>query len=94
MDTSRRGFLAGLLATTALVALPLRLAADKSRAWFNVMDFGAVGDGRNDDIAAIQAAINAASESGGVVYFPMGTYRVPSFGSLFERGGLVMGEGA
>lgn len=38
--------------------------------------FGAVGDGVTDDTAAIQAAINAAMATGGVVYFPTGPYRV------------------
>ncbi len=32
---------------------------------FNVLDFGAIGDGITNDAAAIQAAINACSEAGG-----------------------------
>lgn len=40
----------------------------------SVKDFGAVGDGVTDDTAAIQAALNA----GGDVYFPAGRYRVTS----------------
>lgn len=39
----------------------------------NVQDFGAIGDGVNDDTAAIQAAITASS---GSVYIPAGTYKV------------------
>ena len=39
----------------------------------SVMDFGAVGDGVEDDTVAIQAAIN-----NGPTYFPTGTYRVTS----------------
>lgn len=47
----------------------------------NVKDptYGATGDGTTDDLTAIQAAIGAASAagvSGGVVVFPVGTYRV------------------
>lgn len=46
----------------------------------NVKAFGARGDGLTDDTVAIQTAINdvLASTSGGVVYFPSGTYIVCS----------------
>ena len=40
----------------------------------SVKDFGAVGDGVTDDTAAIQAALDA----GGDVYFPAGRYKVTS----------------
>lgn len=66
----------------------------------NVKDFGAVGDGVTDDTAAIQAAINAVtnttfattwpagvknySKGGGVVFIPPGRYRVTS--------GLLLGQ--
>ena len=45
---------------------------------FNVLDYGAKGDGVTDDAAAIQTAVNAAGEKGGIVFFPQGTYRVTS----------------
>lgn len=49
-----------------------RTVQDKLRDVINVKDFGAKGDGANDDTAAIQAAINAAAQStpGAIVYFP------------------------
>mgnify|MGYP002407072920 CR=1 FL=1 len=56
-------------------ALTLRAAHPKKRHVFNIMDYGAVGDGVTDDTAAIQAAINAANTKlGGTVYFPSATY--------------------
>jgi Pectate lyase superfamily protein len=44
---------------------------------FNVKDYGATGDGVTDDTIALNAAVAAAvTTSGGIVYFPPGTYRV------------------
>jgi len=41
----------------------------------NVTDFGAVGDGRTDDTAAFQQALDAARDArGGTVYAPAGNY--------------------
>lgn len=48
-------------------------------SWVSVKNptYGAKGDGATDDTAAAQAAINACSAAGGgVVWFPIGTYRV------------------
>lgn len=53
--------------------------------WFNVMDYGATGDGSTDDTVAIQDAIDAAEAAmGGVVYFPAGVYVVN--GALQDTG--------
>src|SRR5262245_6389113 len=42
---------------------------------FNVRDFGAVGDGKTLDTAAIQKALDACGAAGGgTVRFPAGTY--------------------
>jgi polygalacturonase len=41
---------------------------------FNVLQFGAKGDGKKKDTTAIQAAIDAAGRAGGTVVFPAGNY--------------------
>lgn len=46
---------------------------------FNVIDYGAYGNGKSDDTDAIMRAIGAASQAGtdgGIVYFPRGHYKV------------------
>lgn len=53
----------------------------RTRLYRNVKDFGAVGDGKADDTAAIQKAIdhnqgNKLNKPGGVVYLPAGVYKV------------------
>jgi hypothetical protein len=52
-------------------------------ATVNVLDFGAVGDNVADDTAAIQAAVDSISN--GVVYFPVGTYKIT--GTISINGG-------
>ena len=61
----------------------------------NVFDFGAKGDGITDDTAAIQAAINYASErGGGRILFPYskGGYRLASPGIEEYRGRRVRAQ--
>lgn len=48
---------------------------------YNVLDFGAVGDGETDDAPAVRAALDAVGPEGGVVYFPRGRYLID--GMLF-----------
>jgi hypothetical protein len=49
------------------------LAASSSVSVFNVLTYGAIGNGTTDDSAAINAAVSAASAlPGGTVYFPPG----------------------
>lgn len=65
---------------------------------FNVKSYGAVGDGATDDLAAIQAAIDAAhavtvtgSSIGAVVYFPAGTYRTTN--KIVSKAVTLLGAG-
>jgi len=77
----RRNFLAGLSGAGAL-ALSARAQAIPGAGVFNVVQFGAVRNGREFDTKAIQAAIDAcAAAGGGVVYFPPGRY---------HSGGLIL----
>jgi hypothetical protein len=48
--------------------------------YYSVVDYGATGNGSTDDTAAIQAADTAATEAGGTVWFPPGTYKINASG--------------
>ena len=58
-----------------LFASPLSSSQAVTPGIFNILDFGAAGDGQTYDTAAIQKAIDTCAVSGGgVVHFPMGRY--------------------
>ena len=57
-----------------IVAPPIAPAADQSDI-HSVCDFGARGDGKTDDTAAFQKALDTVAQAGGgVVYAPRGNY--------------------
>ena len=65
---------------------------------YNVMDFGAAGDGKQLETNIIQKAIDKANETGGKVVFPAGKY---STGTIFlksnvtlelQKGAMIMGS--
>ncbi len=51
---------------------------DSHKYYLNVYDFGARGNGRADDTAAIQRALDAAAKKGGIVAAPSGGYLIKS----------------
>ena len=60
---------------------PIPFTVEHAEPWpqtvFNVMDFGATGDGIADDTAAVQVALAKAEASGGgIVFFPLGRYEI------------------
>ncbi len=59
----------------------------------NIIDHGAVGDGKAFNTAAIQAAINRASEEGGTVVVPAGTFLTGTL-ELRSRVTLHLAQGA
>jgi len=68
-------FLSVLSLFTAGVYAESAPQADFGLHFWDVRDFGAVGDGKTDDTAAFQKALNAAGEAeGGIVYASRGNY--------------------
>ncbi len=68
-----------ILCSFILFILLLTISSPQSQAttspFFNIRDFGAVGDGHTYDTAAIQKAIDTCAENGGgIVLFPVGRY--------------------
>lgn len=59
----------------------------------DVRRFGAKGDGSTDDTVAIQAAVDAVPATGGVVFFPPGTYLVPNGAIVCSKPVTIRGCG-
>lgn len=72
---------------TATGATTARTLEARAAEVANVLDFGATGDGSTDDRSAIQAAIDSLT-SGGIVYFPAGTYLVGLVSGTNDNYGL------
>ena len=67
--------LAGVALPGASIAAPNAPRASRPQATFDVRIYGATGDGKTLDTAAINRAIEAAAAAdGGLVFFPAGTY--------------------
>lgn len=71
------GYRIKLLLVTLLASMKIANAANGNSQvnFYNIKDFGAIGDGLNLDSKAINKAIDAAENAGGgTVYFPAGNY--------------------
>jgi hypothetical protein len=101
MTQSRRAFL-GIAGTGVVAGTAVALAgstpanASPTTGIFNVMDYGATGNGTTDDTAAIQAAINAAAaygaggSTGAVVILPAGKYVIGWSPGLIMKPGVSL----
>ena len=76
-------------------------AGNLPEGYVSVKDYGAVGDGKADDTAAIRKAIEAAeipfnptAAPPGVIYFPPGHYRVTETLKLATRNNKLVFQGA
>jgi len=68
-------FFVGLSLFFTIAAFGGKTAQTSVADYFNVRDYGAVGDGRTDDTAAFQKALDAAGQAGGgIVHAPRGNY--------------------
>ena len=54
----------------------------------NVMEYGALGNGKADDTPAVQKALDAAVNRGGICFLPAGSYRLE--GSLTVPAGVTL----
>ena len=68
------------------------LLEDKGGEVFNVMAYGAVGNGTTDDAPAVNSAI-AAAGGGAIIYFPPGTYLLRTTISWTDKTLMFIGAG-
>jgi len=77
-----------ILVVATFISVGLLLSGHVARAdEFDVLRFGAKGDGRSLDTVAINRAIEAAAKQGGVVAFPAGTFLA---GSIHLRSNVTL----
>jgi polygalacturonase len=74
------------------ISLPALAYTARSRGTTSrsVKTYGAVGDGRHDDTAAIQAAINSLPSTGGIVTIPAGTYLIDTSKKINLRSNMLL----
>ena len=83
-----------ILIFVVIFLLPITFYAKE----YNILDFGAKGDGTTINTIAIQNAINACNKTGGVVVFPSGKYLTGTIYfknnvSLYlENGAVILGS--
>lgn len=56
----------------------------------DVRRFGALGDGRTDDVPAITKALSALGPEGGTIYFPQGRYAIGGRGIILAKSNVTL----
>lgn len=76
-------------------AVTLNAADVGAPSVFNILAYGATGDGTVDDAPAIQAAITAAiTAGGGIIWFPAGSYLIDSTIQVYSATNVIFqGQG-
>jgi len=82
-----------LTATQVPPILPGNFAVKGPKPWIDVVGYGAVGNGIADDTGAINSAIAALPSTGGIIYFPPGTYLVSAQIPITISNVKLMGAG-
>ena len=77
----------GLTFKVSIVLFLVTIGMSYPNGYFNVTDFGAIGNGTEPDTRAIQQTIDRCAERGGTIYFPPGTYLS---GTLFLRSNVAL----
>jgi hypothetical protein len=84
----------GTSAGTAVQGNDVRVVnAQQYLGYYSVTSYGAVGDGTTNDTAAVQAAIDAVPSTGGVVWFPAGTYKLVTSALTLKSNLTLLGAG-
>jgi hypothetical protein len=87
-----------LLCLLLSFSVPSAMPQGDERGMFNVRSFGAVGDGKTNDRAALQRAIDSCARTGGTVLFPPGKYLTGSLeladdvDLYLQRGATILGS--
>lgn len=90
---SGANFVIGAGFSSSIDAKNTDVAGIRNGAEFNVLDFGATGDGVTDDTVAILAAVAQANKFGNPIFFPTGIYFFTKPIRITSNGVIVKGQG-
>lgn len=65
-----------------------------SNLFTNVTEYGAKGDGTTNDAPAIQSALDSLQTTGGIIFFPKGTYNLGASVKFYSKQTLLFEDGA